>query len=222
MTLEAIDAKTGAGIEGVRFQYDTDATRQHRDLASQLVVVDHPTTDARGKLIAFVEPGRRRFFVESVPTGWNPERSNDEFIELTSRHENTVRFAFTKREQQDDKATRSGTSAIFPDDLVETWQMQEPLTRTGKFWVRQYHLEPAEPVLWADLEASFNTADMTRVSDLVSAIRAKFPGFRDPGEMTCQIVADGPRLRKHLPIFPRPRNSGQCCQRIGNNRLQQE
>ncbi len=195
LTLEAIDAKTGAGIEGVHFQYETDATRERRDLASQLVVLDHPATDSVGRLIAFVEPGRRRFFVKSVPPGWEFERSNDEFIELAAGHENTARFAFTKRAQPDDKATGSGTSAIFPDNLVETWRKQERLTRTGKFWVHQYHLESAEPVTWADLEAFLNSTDMTKVSDLVSAIRAKFPGFRDPGALTCQVIADGPRLR---------------------------
>ncbi len=50
-TLEAIDAKTGMGIEGVRFQYEADASGRRRGLASQLVVVDHPF-DRRARPIA--------------------------------------------------------------------------------------------------------------------------------------------------------------------------
>ena len=43
MTLEAVDARTGAGIEGVRFQYETDTRRRSATIcASQLVFVDHP------------------------------------------------------------------------------------------------------------------------------------------------------------------------------------
>lgn len=57
MTLEAVDAKTGAGIEDVRFQYETEANPRHRDVPSQLVVLDHPATDDRGRLLALVEPG---------------------------------------------------------------------------------------------------------------------------------------------------------------------
>ena len=45
VTLEAVDAKTGAGIEGVRFQYEAGTSHKRRSLPSQLVIVDHPFTD---------------------------------------------------------------------------------------------------------------------------------------------------------------------------------
>jgi thiol-disulfide isomerase/thioredoxin len=202
VTLEAVDAKAGTGIEGVRFQYDTDTTRQRRDVASQLVVVDHPATDERGRLQAIVEPGRRRFFVESVPSGWKSERTNDEFIQLAAGREMTVRFAFTKAEQPDETATRSAASAIFPQELVEKWREQERLTRSGKFWVREYQLQPDNPIAWSDLEDFLNTAGPNPTGEFVPAILAKFPGFGDPAAIIFQIVVDGERLRNNTR-YPR-------------------
>ena len=61
VTMEARDAKTGAGIEGVRFQYETDSDSRRRELRSQLVIVDHPR-DRRAGPIA----GDRRAGAEAV------------------------------------------------------------------------------------------------------------------------------------------------------------
>lgn len=58
VSLKAVDVKTGAGIEGVRFEYETETTRQRRHLHSQLVFVDHPATGEHGQLQAIVEPER--------------------------------------------------------------------------------------------------------------------------------------------------------------------
>ena len=106
VTLEAVDAKNGAGIEGVRFQYETDTTRERRHLPSQLVFVDHPTTDEHGQLSAAVEPGQQRFFVGTVPRGWKFEGSSSELLDLVAGRELTIRFAFTKVEDPTAKGIR--------------------------------------------------------------------------------------------------------------------
>jgi RNA polymerase sigma factor (sigma-70 family) len=195
VALEAIDAKTGAGIEGVRFQYETDTSRQRHDLPSQLVFVDHPTTDERGRLRAIVEPGRRRFFVESVPAGWKPEGTSNELIELGAGREIPIRFAFTKVEQPREEATGGEAAAIFPEDLIEKWRRQAHLTRTGNFRIRQYFFQPTESIRWAELEDFLKATDLSQAVDLPGAIRARFPGFRDPGIIFYQIVVDGQRRR---------------------------
>ena len=146
VTLEAVNAKTGAGIEGVRFQYETDANPQRRDLPSQLVVVDHPATDERGRLRAVVEPGRRQFFVESVPQGWKFEGQPGEWLDLAAGRETTVRFAFAKVEGPAADGSSQGPSSFFPEDLVEKWRRQQRAVRTGKFRIRQFSIGTYGPI----------------------------------------------------------------------------
>jgi RNA polymerase sigma factor (sigma-70 family) len=117
--LEAFDGKTGAGIEGVRFQYETDTTRARQPLHSQLVFVDHPATGERRQLRVTVEPGRRRFFVDTVPRGWRFEGSPSELLDIAAGREHAVRFAFTKVEDPASKLPAKADSALFPDDLIE-------------------------------------------------------------------------------------------------------
>ncbi len=204
VTLEAVAAKTGTGIAGVRFQYETDSSRQRRNLPSQLVFPDHPATDERGQLRAVVEPGRRRFFVESVPAGWKFEGTSNEFVDLAAGRESTVRFAFQKVEQPEEKATGGKATAIFPEDLVEKWRHQGQLMQIGKFRTRQYSFQAAEPIRWADLEDFLKATDPSQSSDLPAAIRARFPGFGDPGIIFYQIVVDGHRRRNsyRYPQYP--------------------
>ncbi len=95
VTMEARDAKSGAGIEGIRFQYETDSNSRRQDLHSQLVVADHPETDERGRLRAIVEPGRRRFFVGTTPAGWKYDGERSTPVILVAGRETTIRWPFT-------------------------------------------------------------------------------------------------------------------------------
>ncbi len=192
--LEARDAKTGAGIKGVRFRYEADTTRQHRNLSSQLVFVDHPATDERGQLRAFVEPGRRRFFVESVPQGWKFEGTSDDFVELMPHREVTVRFTFEPLEGLNGASV--GKSAVFPRDLIEKWQRQQGLPRAGKFRIRRdYYSLRDGPIPVAELDAYLEATDLSKLPDPAAALLARFPALPKPFSSSRAIIDDGERVR---------------------------
>jgi hypothetical protein len=69
--LEAVDAKTGKGIPGVVFKQDLDGLNKGRSRAqSRTGYVDHPRSDANGRLRAVTYPGVGVFSI-----GWVPESS---------------------------------------------------------------------------------------------------------------------------------------------------
>jgi RNA polymerase sigma factor (sigma-70 family) len=192
--LEAQDASTGAGIEGVRFQYETDTTRQRRHLHSQLVFPDHPATDERGRLRAVVEPGRRRFFVATVPQGWRFEGTSSDLVELLPHREITVRFVFKKIEEPN--AATVGQSTVFPQDVIEKWQRQQGLPRTGKFRTRRdFYSVRDNPIPVGELEAFLDATDLTKVSDPGAAFLARFPSLPRPYSLSRVIIDCGERLR---------------------------
>ena len=135
------------------------------------------------------------------PAG-SPKATSNDLIELVAGREITVRFAFTKVEQPQEKAAAGGTASIFPEDLVEKWRHQAQLTRAGKFRIRQYFFQPSESTRWADLESFLEAIDLSQFVDLPAEIRARFPGLRDPGIMFYQIVTDGQR-RRNTYRYPR-------------------
>ncbi len=183
------------GIAGVSFQYETDTSRQRRSLPSQLVFADHPATDERGQLRAVVEPGRRRFFVESVPAGWKLESIPNGFVELAAGPEIMVPVAFQKLEPAEEKTASGQANPIFPEALVAKWRVQNHRLQTGKFRIREYFLQADDSIRWSDLDAFLQTTDLSQVGDLPAVIRPRFPGFRDPGIKFSQVVVDGPRRR---------------------------
>ena len=196
VTLEAVDAKTGAGIEDVRFQYETEANPRHRDVPSQLVVLDHPATDDRGRLRAVVEPGRQRFFVEAAPQGWKFEGQPGEWLDLAAGRETTVRFAFAKLEDPATNGPSTGVSSIFPEDLVEKWRRQQRAARTGKFRIRHASIGSRGAISPAELVAFLNRGDLGDSRDIVATILAAFPGLADPQMTSHEIVLDARRRRE--------------------------
>ncbi len=194
VTLEAIDAKTGAAIEGVRFQYETDSGHERRGLASQLAIVHHPATDERGRLRAVVEPGRRRFFVESAPEGWEFQGAPGAPLDLAAGRETTARFALAKVEVPAAHRAYGWDPSIFPEELVETWRRQQRASRTGKFRIREYFIMRPRSISMAELDASLDRLDPGHPAELVATIRARFPETSDPGKIT-EIVADAGRTR---------------------------
>ena len=125
VTMEALDAKTGAGIEGVRFQYETDTSRQRRSLPSQLVVVDHPATDDAAGC------------ARSSSRGASGSSSSDRPARLEVRglarrgpvdprgRPGDRRSASVSRRSKNRRRTRDRGSAFFPEDLVEKWRRQQ-------------------------------------------------------------------------------------------------
>ena len=196
VTLEAVNAQTGTGIAGVRFQFETDAMRQRRNLSSQLVFPDHPASDDNGRLRAVVEPGRRRFFVESVPSGWTFENTSNEFVELAVGRETTVRFAFKTAEVPKVPTPAGGTAGAFSEDVIERVRRQQRLTRSGKFRVRYYtYYLGDDPMAVGPIVAYLDANDLSQSTDPVASLAAAFPALPKPGASFYKIIDDGQRRR---------------------------
>jgi hypothetical protein len=208
VTLEAVDAKTGTGIEGVRFEYETDTTRQRRHLHSQLVFVDHPATDEHGQLRAVVEPGRQRFFIETVPPGWKFEGAPSELLDLVAGRELTIRFAFKKIEDPVAKGSMNADSALFPDDLIEKWRRQQRLARAGKLRVQRdsYHLD-RNSISQDEIDKFLANAEFSRTPDPAAVLEAQFPMLPKRGTTVYEIIDDGMRQRNSYRYAPEPQGT---------------
>jgi RNA polymerase sigma factor (sigma-70 family) len=194
VTMEARDAKTGAGIGGVRFQYETDSDSRRRELRSQLVVVDHPETDEQGRLQAIVEPGRKRFFVGTVPSGWKYEGARGTPVILVAGRELTIRWSFNRVEEP--KSDAASGPALFPDDLVEKWRHQDRRALPGKFRIRRYSYSVGDdPVPSGEFEAFLDANDLSQVPDPAAALEARFPQMPESQPGYYEIIDDGRRRR---------------------------
>ena len=194
VTLKAVDAKTGEGIAGVRFEYETDTTRQRRDLQSQLVIADRPATDESGQLHAIVEPGRRRFFVGTGPWGLKRTDSSSELLDLIAGREQEVRFAFTKAEESNVSAKADAT--LFPDDLIQKWQRQRLLTRIGKLRVRRDTFYFGGGAIAPDeVERFLDEAELGKTSDPAALLEDRFAILPQRGTIFYELIDDGDRSR---------------------------
>jgi hypothetical protein len=96
--LEAVDAKTGRGIPGVEFHYEPDDQPGTRTtVQSRSGYIDHPRTDADGRLRAVVEPGERIYAVGLIPesAGYRPQ-SPQKRVALPAGGTVTARFELGK------------------------------------------------------------------------------------------------------------------------------
>jgi peroxiredoxin len=158
------------------------------------VFVDHPVTDDRGRLRAIVEPGQRQFFVGIVPPGWQFEGTSAS-LSLVAGREVPVRFLF-KRIEEPKVAARRG-SALFPEDLVEKWQRQQGLPRSGKFRIRRFFYSlGGRPIPVRDLEAFLDATDLSKIRDPAAALSAGLPSLGKADlSFDSEIIEDGHKQR---------------------------
>ena len=202
VSMEARDARTGAGIDGVRFQYETDSSRLHRELHSQLVVVDHPETDEQGRLRAIVEPGRKRFFVERIPPGWKLDGSPGRPVILVAGRETTIRWSFTRVDEP--KPVAGSGPALFPDDLVEEWRRQDRRALPGKFRVRHYmYYLGRDSIATDEFEAFLDANDLSKSPDPAAALEDRFPQLPEESVASYEIIDDG-RHRRNTYRYSAP------------------
>jgi RNA polymerase sigma factor (sigma-70 family) len=98
VTFEAVDAKTGKGVPGLWFtclkHTRPGATGR---VQSRTGYIDHPTTDANGRLRAVLEPGQADFSISYVPASLEYETwVREQRVELRPRKPVTVRFELTR------------------------------------------------------------------------------------------------------------------------------
>jgi hypothetical protein len=98
LILEAVDAETGQGIPGVGFMVQMDDLPNARtSVQSSTSTVDHPRTDASGRLRAVVYPGEREYYVGGIPlpAGY-PHQSQSKLVKLPAGERVVVRFELRK------------------------------------------------------------------------------------------------------------------------------
>ncbi len=98
LVLESVDAKTGKGIPGVTFMRELDdPPRARQPVQSRTDIVDHPRSDADGRLRAVVYPGEGVFSVWQVPesSGYREGREQKR-VNLVAGQTVTVRFELEK------------------------------------------------------------------------------------------------------------------------------
>jgi hypothetical protein len=101
LILEAVDAETGRGVPGVGFmaQMDDQPTAM-AEVRSTTTIVDHPRTDADGRLRAVVHPGERDYSVGNLPmpAGYR-QQGQTKHVTLTAGETVVVRFELQKQPQ---------------------------------------------------------------------------------------------------------------------------
>jgi protocatechuate 3,4-dioxygenase beta subunit len=96
--LEAVDAKSGAGIPGLTFDCERDDKKGSRwQVQSNTWYIDNPTTDSGGRLRAVVAPGAGVFTLGPVPESTGYVHSHEQKrIKLIAGETVTIRFELDK------------------------------------------------------------------------------------------------------------------------------
>jgi|GEM_PF-6965471 len=98
LILEVVDAKTGEGISGVTFMCEIDdRPRVRTTVQSRTGYIDHPRSDAKGRLRAVVAPGERIYALGQIPeaAGYG-QKYLEKRVVLPARQTVTVRFELEK------------------------------------------------------------------------------------------------------------------------------
>lgn len=208
VVLKALEAGTGAGIEGVGFAYQTDTDRSRKELRSRPGALDHPVTDEQGRIRAVLPPGAYRFELPKVPPGWRLWRDprapagypvRVDFLEIASGREYEVRFTFEREQPADDAVEAGGLLSVFPREVRDQWKQLTETLHAGKYRVRRYSI-PGGSIPFAELETFLDSIDLGEAADPAAALRARFPDAPDAGPAVIAIVESG-RLRRNTTRY---------------------
>ncbi len=202
VVLEAHDAATGVGVDGVSFEYESGTSRLRREVRSRpSAIVDHPRTDEEGRLRAIMPPGPRRFVVGDLPPGWKLMGEPVVALGLEAGRETTVRWKLARLEAPS-KTSDATTGALFPDELVAAWQRLERRALPGRFRVRHYTVDLDRSRVPIDqLEAFLDANDISKLADPAASLAEQFPAMPDGAWQTYEIIDDG-RRRRNTHRFP--------------------
>jgi peroxiredoxin len=193
--MEAVDAESGQGIAGVDFLVGNDIDATRRALSSQTVIVDHPVTDAEGKLQAIIAPGNYQFAIDTIPAGYEPVRKTSDSQKLVAGETTVVRFEFR---QEAASATTKAAETVdngIPRELIAKWQDQATLLQNGKAKIRLRRSSSPWPKR-DDLAAILDHCDPTKVPDLEAIAKRDHPDA-DFRFSEVEILSDGRKFREH-------------------------
>jgi peroxiredoxin/protocatechuate 3,4-dioxygenase beta subunit len=131
--LKTINAKTGAPIPGVRFNYETYDSGEQTPVSTQTVYVDYPFTNDAGEIQAFMEPGRRRFVVAEPFSLSQAAGSRSERIKLTAGQVTEVTIKLTPAEFLPTHLVASEMqprkNSLYAPEIQKKWHIQSELLR---------------------------------------------------------------------------------------------
>jgi hypothetical protein len=133
------------------------------------------------------------------------ERPLSELLELAAGRELTIRLAFTKIEDPTAKAPAKPAFALFSDNLIEKWQRQQRLARTGKLRVRRdsYYLD-RDLIPPDEIDNFLDEAEFSRAPDPATVLEARFPMLPKRGTTVYEIIDDGMHQRNSYRFEPEP------------------
>ncbi len=131
--LKAINAKTGAPIPGVRFNYETYDAGEQTPVSTQTVYVDYPFTNDAGEIQAFMEPGMRRFVVAEPFSLSQAAGSRSERFKLTAGEVTEVTIKLTPAEFLPTHLVASEMqpreNSLYAPEIQKKWHIQSELLR---------------------------------------------------------------------------------------------
>ncbi|HQU45914.1 MAG TPA: carboxypeptidase-like regulatory domain-containing protein, partial [Pirellulales bacterium] len=184
-------------VEGVGFSYETDTSRDRRELQSQTVFVDHPTTDRDGVLRAVVEPGRRRFFVSTVPEGYEAAEGEMPWTDIVTGSTSTVRFELRRKQPPATDADVPSASTDVELRLRGLWRRQNEFKFKGTVTYRTTYRPTYDYIISRDeIREAVTGFDSSGSTDIASWINQHLPELDVRFAGPYQMVVDGRRLRR--------------------------
>jgi len=190
--LEAVDAETGVGLPGARFDFLDGSSVDPREVQGQTVTVDHPATDAAGRLRAVLAPGRRRFLIGRSPHGYEPVTKSSPMLALEEGKTATARFAFKKT---------PGPVIKAPDEDEEgrrlrgLWEAQRKLAGRGRMKARRYH-QAGDAIPPDAFKRLLGSLESDRIPPLLDLIAKSFPDAEPSEWQLLDLAEDGGRRQQ--------------------------
>lgn len=183
-------------VEGVGFSCETDTSKDRRELQSQTVFVDHPTTSDDGLLRAVVEPGRRRFFVSAAPKDFEAADGDSPWTELAAGQETTVILKLRKKPQADERDSPTADDDV-QRRLQLLWRRQNEFKFKGTVTYRMTRRPAGDYVVTRDeIRQAIATFDVNAGTDIAGWINQQLPELSVRFAGPYQMVIDGQKHRQ--------------------------
>ncbi|WP_417392003.1 redoxin domain-containing protein [Gimesia sp.] len=182
--LKAINAKTGAPIPGVRFNYETYDSGEQTPVSTQTVYVDYPFTNAAGEIQAFMEPGTRRFVVAAPFSLSQAAGSRSERIKLIAGQVTEVTVKLTPAEFLPTHLVASEMqpreNSLYATEIQKKWHIQSELLRLTplRITTRKASIYRGS-VDTENLLKDFRTLDPYQLPDIKSLLNKYYTGELD-------------------------------------------
>lgn len=193
-----VTADDSKPVQGVGFSCEVDTSRDRRELQSHTVFVDHPTTGGDGLLRAVIEPGRRRFFITTVPDGYETTEDENPWTDFAAGRTTSVRVRLRNKPPADTADTKEDSNE-FVARLRDLWRRQNAFQFKGSITYRMTFRPAGDYVVTRDeirdVVAGF---DSNAGTDIATWINQHLPELNVRLAGPYQLVIDGQRHRRTM------------------------